>query len=89
MSLEEIQHLLKAGVAYTSLEEMLSQAPLDEALVTKSTVRRFEYCNSGDNPSIPQSGLNEPVQGVILAISYEKGLEYSEIFDYSVTADKF
>ena len=34
---------------------------LDETLVTKSTIRRSEYCNSGDNPEIKQTGLNDDV----------------------------
>ena len=62
---------------------------LDETLVTKSTIRRFEYCNPGENPEITQTDLGEPVVGIILAVSYEKGLEYSEIFDFSVNTDKF
>ena len=62
---------------------------LDEFLVTKSTRRRFEYCRSGENHSYEQSALNEPVSGMILAISYEKGLDYSEHFEYSVNSDKF
>ena len=62
---------------------------LDEFLVTKSTVRRFEYCRPGENHSYQQSALSEPVEGMILAASYEKGLDYSEMFNYSVDGDRF
>ena len=62
---------------------------LDETVFTSKTIRKSEYTSNRDHLRITQTLVNQPVYALIFAISEEKGIEYSEVFEKSVNKEKF
>ena len=62
---------------------------LDETVFTSKTISKSEYTLKRQHLRIPQILVNQPVYALIFAISEEKGIEHSEVFEKSVNKEKF
>ncbi len=62
---------------------------IDETMFTRKAIHTEEYCLPSQNIEIQQKALNETTKALLMGISFEDGLEYSQIYEKSVDIPKF
>ena len=62
---------------------------MDETLFKTKTMNKREYCRQGENIELSQQTLSHPAKALLMAISFEGGVEPWQIFDKSVNMEKF
>ena len=62
---------------------------LDETMITRKTVADAEWSRPKENMAVDVAKLEEPTLALLSGISREKGIEYYQIFEFSVNVEKF
>ena len=62
---------------------------LDETMFTRKTTTKTEWARHKENMTVDQARLDEPTLALLLGISKEKGVEFYQIFEFSVNTEKY